>query len=264
MKKGSFGLEDKPSQEELVLSKKIISFNDYGDSADQRWECSEYGGSILIEDDAPRISSLKWEETVVETSMKGVSLSNKVYVSIDDIDYGISDIELSTTIVLRDESIFWLVLRCDKEVDEYWAVIKVEKIEESQKVFVSLGTLVKDKKENLVLKIFSKQQLIEKPSYKSNCYVESDSCMIKLNIIDRGEESICVNAFLNDSTRENSLNCEFFLPLIRRKRIMFFGEGDVTMKSLRCNCVTKQVFTEHGNLTSFSDDRKNCNCCMIC
>ena len=69
--------------------------------------------------------------------------------------------EISTTFSLKGESAFWLILRTDKDFDEYSVIIRISKDDKSQSVHMCMGTYVRDVHNNLVFKIFSKQQLID-------------------------------------------------------------------------------------------------------
>ena len=66
---------------------------------------------------------------------------------------------------MKGESSLWIITRSDLEFDEYSSIIRISKEDKSQNVHVSLGTFVMDKYNNLIFKIFSKQQLID---YSSN------------------------------------------------------------------------------------------------
>jgi hypothetical protein len=62
---------------------------------------------------------------------------------------------------LKGDSSFWIITRSNEEFDEFSSIIKISKEDKSQNIHVSLGTFVKDKYQNLIFKIFSKQQLID-------------------------------------------------------------------------------------------------------
>ena len=87
---------------------------------------------------------------------EGIDIKDTVYISEEDLDYEISNIEIQTSFTLCKESSFWLILRAEKEIDEYSALIKVATSDHSQKVFISLGTFVKmQETEGLIFKVFS-------------------------------------------------------------------------------------------------------------
>ena len=69
--------------------------------------------------------------------------------------------EINTQVILKGESSFWIVTRSNEILNEYSTIVKITKEDKSQKMFVSLGTFVKDYLDNEVFKIFLKQQLID-------------------------------------------------------------------------------------------------------
>jgi hypothetical protein len=84
---------------------------------------------------------------------------NKCYNELSTFENNIN--EISTTFSLKGESAFWLILRTDKDFDEYSVIIRISKDDKSQSVHMCMGTYVRDVHNNLVFKIFSKQQLID-------------------------------------------------------------------------------------------------------
>jgi hypothetical protein len=69
---------------------------------------------------------------------------------------------------LKGESSFWIISRSDSEFNEFSTVIRVSKEDKSQNLHIHLGTFVRDWANNLVYKIFSKQQLID---FSSNIFL---------------------------------------------------------------------------------------------
>jgi hypothetical protein len=70
-------------------------------------------------------------------------------------------VELSMSCVLRGESSCWIITRTEESFNTYSAVAKISKDDRSQKLFINLGTFVSDKNDNLIFKVFSRQQLID-------------------------------------------------------------------------------------------------------
>jgi hypothetical protein len=66
---------------------------------------------------------------------------------------------------LKAESSLWIISRSNDYFDEFTSVLKFSKEDKSQRIFISMGTFVRDCHENLIFKIFSKQQLIDYSSY---------------------------------------------------------------------------------------------------
>lgn len=72
--------------------------------------------------------------------------------------------ETNLQISLKGESSFWIITRSNEALNEYSAIVKITKEDKSQKMFISMGTFVKDCNNNEVFKIFQKQQLIDSSS----------------------------------------------------------------------------------------------------
>ena len=72
--------------------------------------------------------------------------------------------EISTHITLKGESACWFFSRSNDSFNTNSAVVKLTKEDKSQKLFLSLGTFVKDYLDNEVFKVFLKQQLIDNSS----------------------------------------------------------------------------------------------------
>ena len=70
-------------------------------------------------------------------------------------------VEISVNFILKGESTCWIINRVAEKFDEYTAVVKISKEEKAQRVFLSMGTFVRDNNKNLIFKIFTKQQLID-------------------------------------------------------------------------------------------------------
>ena len=71
-------------------------------------------------------------------------------------------LELTINFSLKGESILWIILRTEDKLDQNSAIIKITKEDKLQKMFISFGTFTSDdENENLTLKIFTTQQLID-------------------------------------------------------------------------------------------------------
>lgn len=108
------------------------------------------------------------------------------------------------TTQLKGDSSLWLITRCNEYFDEFSSIIKFSKEDKSQRLFISMGTFVRDCHENLIFKIFSKQQLIDYSSknsivifleVKNKTYIENDICEMKVHLIDTGEDKIVIKVF---------------------------------------------------------------------
>jgi len=70
-------------------------------------------------------------------------------------------VKIQTFFTLRGESTLWLFNRVNDYFDEYSVSVKIEKLENSQKVFCSLGTFIRDKENNLIFKNFIREQILD-------------------------------------------------------------------------------------------------------
>jgi hypothetical protein len=70
-------------------------------------------------------------------------------------------VEIGVNFILKGESTCWIINRLNEKFDEFTSVVKIAKEEKSQRVFLSMGTFVRDNNKNLIFKIFTRQQLID-------------------------------------------------------------------------------------------------------
>lgn len=131
--------------------------------------------------------------------------------------------------------------------------IKIYKESFSYKVYLNLGTWV-----DTQFKVFSKMQLID---YDKDKKGNSDSIDLNFTVLDNCEDKINVKVKVNNNSIENELSSDFFLPFIGKYSLMFGGIGDyVNMKILNSKCYSKTVVETDG---IFSNEKKNCNCCIV-
>lgn len=247
------------SQEDLKQSVKTIEFRR---DSHEYWEHSLIIFKKITEEETPLLQLCDWERFNSPFTSQLMQIQNEIFLSESEIDYELSNLKLESTFSISNDSSFWLGLRAGKEIDEYTALIKVSK--ENNRIFVSLGTYVRSGIGNpatLIFKNFSRQQLVIGKNM-------SEETEITIYVIDNGEERIEVMARVGGNKDENMIKSDFFLPIIQRRNIMFFGNGrSCHIKNLLCEVNTKNKFLNgllnNGNMTSFSMERKNCNCCVI-
>ena len=73
-------------------------------------------------------------------------------------------------VILKGESTFWLFTRSKDYLDKNTAVIKLNKEEGLQRVFISFGTFIEESNGSLIFKVFLKRQLIGNSSILSLLY----------------------------------------------------------------------------------------------
>lgn len=207
---------------------------------------------------------MKWEETTVESSTKGVDVTNCIYRSKNTLNMKNFSVELSLTCFLAGESTCWIFNRVNDYFDEFAAAFKIEKAENSPKVFFSVGAFVKDSQDNLIFKVFVKEQLIDfssKLKYSTNftytlhliliesknkSYIENDICFIKAQIVDTCDDSFLARVYLNDSKTDNMITANFLIPNSERRRVMIAGTGE---KCLISNFIAKNIDLKRQTIT---------------
>jgi hypothetical protein len=102
-----------------------------------------------------------WEDAILEGSGKGINITSNIYRSIQTLNMETLSVEINVGCFLIGDSSCWLFNRVENYFDEETFVIKLEKIEKSQKIFASFGTFVMDSQNNLIFKTFVKEQLID-------------------------------------------------------------------------------------------------------
>jgi len=236
---------------------KIISFDKLNIENFSNWKFTNFVTEFKESEEVPKIIKFNWKEININDIKNKNFFDNKIFLSNDNIEYGSINLEINLICDLSNSSILWIFLRNLEFFDEYSIVIKINKIADSQKIYLNMGTFIKDINDKLFLKIFSKQQLINYSEKKSSFYELNDICRIKLRILDSGEEKILIFAYLNDSNIENKISCNFFLPILQERKISFALQGKTNLKQLLC---------EFHELTSLEDNeivKNSCKCCII-
>jgi hypothetical protein len=70
-------------------------------------------------------------------------------------------VKLQFNVELKGDSTFWIFNRVEDYFDEYTVSIKIEKLENSHRVFCSLGTFLRDKDGNIIFKNFIREQIVD-------------------------------------------------------------------------------------------------------
>ena len=190
-------------------------------------------------------------------------MDKKILSSKEEINYEISNIETRLIFTLQGESEMWCFFRSNKNFDEFSVVIKISKNKDSQQMFISMGTFINNNNGILILKIFSKEQLIDKSKEKNLLYSKKDFSSIKLCVFDNGEENVSCNIFLNDSLQDNFVKSNFFLPTSEKRSLMIAGIGECILKKLISHITTKDSLNEYRNSTFLYGQKNSCNCCNI-
>ena len=236
---------------------KIISFDKLNIDNFSNWKFTNFETEFKESEEIPKIKNFNWKEININDIKNKNYFENKIFLSNDNIEYGSINLEINLICDLSNSSILWIFLRNLEFFDEYSIVIKINKIADSQKIYLNMGTFIKDINNKLFLKIFSKQQLINFSEKNSSFYELNDICRIKLRILDTGEEKILIFAYLNDSNIENKISCNFFLPILQERKISFALQGKINLKQLLCE------FHELTSLEDYENVKNSCKCCII-
>ena len=192
---------------------------------------------------------------------------------VGNYDYLTEEIKKNKTITLRQKKLNLIDPgdndNEDKKIkmfSKYSTVIKIFKNKNSNKAFVSFGTFYKNKASgNLHYKSFLQRQLVNFVHEDNNYYyLENDLCEFDIIIIDSGNEYIQAKISLNNKEKYNNIKSNFYLPLNKKAKIMFCGEGNnikVTKLEIKSFVKYDEGRDKFGIL--LSDERKECDCCSI-
>jgi hypothetical protein len=195
------------------------------------------------------------------------------------VDYNKKGIEISLHLKLFDKSSFYIFTRCYIDNDnnffnnnnnqifcEYSTVIKIYKNKNSKKSFASFGTFYKSKKSgNLHYKTFLQRQLVDfLKEDKNYYYLENDLCEFDIIIVDLGNENIEAKISLNNKYKFNNIKSNFYLPINKKAKLMFCGEGKsakVTDLKIRSFIKKEEDKDKFGSI--LSSEQNSCDCCLI-
>lgn len=145
--------------------------------------------------------------------------------------------EIYTNFILKRESDLWIFNHCNSVFDEYTISIKIERFENNSS-FICIGTFVKDNNDNLIFRIFIRQQLIDFSNLNNNSMTILDRTEFKCYIFDTCDETLICKVFLNDSKNPNLIKFNYMLPLNEDTGFMIGGTGDkCLLKSFICKSV---------------------------
>ena len=279
------------TQEDIYCAKKFISFeyNKLSEWVSSTFESNLNEKNIL----SPQITG-KWGTAVKSQRRTSIDISNLIYLSNEDINYKIVNNTLKSTFILKGESEFWIFLHSKGNFNDETIVILFSKIEFSETVFMSLGLFVKSNNNNNIyddnennneytFRVLKTIQLVRSYNINenkyNNKYESSDSCMIKIVVIDEGNENIKVSAWINDGDAENKLFGNFYKQVLVKNydnigvkasstfefdnkcyKVMIAGSGQqCKLKQFSCYSYYKTKYAPAELL----NEGKACNCCNI-
>lgn len=225
--------------------------------------------------------------------------SKKVLITKNVIDYNTKGVKINLNLKLYDEGIFYIFTRCyvnkhrneirrfktisansrklnldlnekenkkNKMFSKYSTMIKIIKNKNSNKAFVSFGTFYKSKKSgHLHYKTFLQRQLVDFVHEDNNYYyLENDMCEFNIIIVDLGNEYLQAKISLNNKEKYNNIKSNFYLPLNKKAKIMFCGEGNnIKVTQLEIKTFIKLDEDRDKIDLILSDERNACDCCSI-
>ena len=273
------------TQEEIFCSKKFISFDNNNLN---EWQSAPFGvdfnrKKIL----SPKIKDI-WSSYELNQRRSGIEIQDRIFCSKESINYKIVNNNLKSSFILKGESDFWIFLHTKGKLEDETVVILFSKCQFSSIVFMSLGIFIKnedsveDEDKKYFFRIFQTLQLVEtydKDYIKNTKYESADSCLIKINVIDEGNETIKISAWINEGNAENKLVGNFCKPVVFNNgnkndsinsafdiisdnyKIMFAGSGH-SCELIRFYCeIDYKEINEY--FTGCKQGFDSCNCCSI-
>ena len=238
----------------------------------------------IINNNWENVSELKKKDNYIE-------LSNIALRTLYEINYNTSGVEINIDFSLVGESELWIFSRCfvnkdfnDSEIfdvfsmniesndifNKYTSLIKIIKEKNSSKCFASFGIFYEDESDGNKVKYetFLKRQLVDYSQYEDlnmnhensiYYYLENDLLDIRMIIMDLGTETIDSKIFINNNQKYNHIEGKFYLPTIKRSKILLCGIGQsVQVRKLRINNIDK-----FGEIENDEINKKSCTCCYI-
>lgn len=91
-----------------------------------------------------------------------------------------------------------------------------------------------------------------------------------MHLIDGGDNIINASLKVNENTYENCVKSMIFLPAMKRKRIMVAGSGQqINIKTFISKITIKENYENNDNKnvlmnsSVFTNEKRNCDCCLI-
>ena len=240
----------------------------------------------------PKITE-KWKELDLATTNSfynnnslHINFQNLALRTKNEINYINSGIELNINVNLYGESELWISTRSfiGKEnlintslsnlytgpkdmFNKYSNLIKINKICNSNKAFVSFGTFYENVQNGeMYYKTFLKRQLIDFQNDENNYYyLENDLCELNIIITDLGTENLEAKISLNNKDEFNNIRGSFYLPFNGKAKLFLCGIGEkilvtgIKIKNFKND--DEEDYSE--DRTILTSKRDNCDCCYI-
>ena len=236
------------------------------------------------DDNIPKLKNVDWKS--LNKSMSNAELSGMALRTINEINYETNMVEIKVKFTLDSNSEFWIFTRSyiNKEFNEsfnfdissvnnepdivfnkYSSLIKIiNEKRYTNKSYVSFGAFCESSKDPKLIyyKTFLKRQLINFGDNNNSDY--NDYCDFYVEITDTGSEIIDSKIYYNSDNKFNHVIGNFYLPINKRSKIIFCGEGkSAIIKSLEIKNEEKTDELMQIYDTRFSLEQKSCSCCNV-
>jgi hypothetical protein len=240
----------KKEEDEEENKPRLINFND-SNKSEISFEWSYFDYDLIFTEETPLIKT-PWVDSSIKPNNIGIETRGIIFRSKELLNFAMNGAEFSISFYLKGESTCWIFSRVNDFFDDSSVIMKIEKEENCQRIFASLGTFIKDIRGNLIFRVFLRQQLIDfSEKTKNSSYVENDISFVKMYMLDSGYSKILSKIFVNDSVKDNFICSDFNLPCQERKRVMIAGSGE---QCLVKHFIARSVYLDETHLQSIENN----------
>ena len=217
--------------------------NDY-----QNWEIANFhvGGHGL--DSAAEVKG-SWMPATMSPTSQGFQLRYFILRSHALLHLKSIACEIKLSLRLVGDSTLWVLTRGSGVKDPDAMVCKVQKDQDSQRVYLVFGGHVGP---NYEFKFFKKQEM---PELHEDFLVTQDSVDMKLTLIDNGDDRVFVTA-ATSSKRVVNMTCNKFIPCFREHPLMLAGSGESVLLK---NVSVRQI----DRVESLPRSNEHYECCLL-
>ena len=261
---------------------KVLTLDDYQFFEKANFQKIKYSNK---EDNIPILKNVEWKS--LNCPMKNIEMKKVALRTINEINYETNMVQINLNFTLEGESEFLIFTRSfvNKDVNEslnfdnssvnnepdiifnkYSSLIKIIKEKYSNRCFITFGTFCQSSKDpnQISFKTFLKRQLVNFNDNINFQNPEKDICEFNAYITDSGNENINVKIAMNSDIKFNYIIGNFYLPIYKRSKILFCGDGkSIIISKLVIHNFDKNEEQEQPFETKFSIEQKSCSCCNI-
>lgn len=250
------------------------------------WEIAKFTTETLSNncDNTPLLSPTWTPHIVDPSSVNQFNITNSAIRTICEVDYLHHGISISLSFSLEGESHLWIFTRSfvnkdnndssifdseskfvskNQPFNKYTPVIIIMKEDKGNKCSIEFGTFCELPECSYpCYKTFHKRQLIDSSSPENRIMLlERDICYFNINILDYGNEKICVRTIVNNSTIYNDINANFFIPCTKKGKVTFAGNGQ-NIEIHKMHISPKDKYTIQQEVF-YTTSKQTCSCCSI-